>query len=108
MEDEINELAQKKGQLERDIETVVKESIKLKRNLEEQSIKGEEIVSKNKELELEMNDMIGELKDARNIIKQKEEEEKKFETKKQISDDVIRQLKEENVRLNKQVEADSS
>ena len=104
LEDEINELSQKKGQLENDIETVVKESIKLKRNLEEQSIKGEEIVSKNKEFELEMNDMIGELKDARNVIKQKEEEEKKFETKKQISDDVIRQLKEENVRLNKQVE----
>ena len=104
LEDEINELSQKKGQLENDIETVVKESIKLKRNLEEQSIRGEEIVSKNKELELEMNDMIGELKDARNVIKQKEEEEKKFETKKQISDDVIRQLKEENVRLNKQVE----
>ena len=64
----------------------------------------DEINSKNEELEHKVNGMIGELRDARETIDQKEEAEKKFHMKKKISDDLIKQLKKENEMLSRKVD----
>ena len=100
LEDELGEMSYKKGKLEKEMERIVRESIEIKKDVKEQRIKEEEIDNKNKELGHKLKDIISELKDARDIITEKEDMEKKFDMKKEISDDIIGKLKKENEILN--------
>ena len=70
LEEEISNLSQKKHKLENDIERIMNESTKMKRNLEDQRIKEEDINFRHKELDQKVKDILNELKAGWDIYRE--------------------------------------